>query len=243
MFFSHSSYDGNPRRGDALTFVCHVMVLDGCCPGEFVCDEAVDCRLTLKLSFSTQVITSTEMSGSVPVSTHTITSLKVIGNGVTAADRIARATANNSTSSSDTAGPTSDTGPAETGRNDNNLDIPSSTNGPGLTTGHIIGMAIGIVCFLALSVIAFYLFLRHRRRQRGAGGLEDTADGSAAYATAELEGKDTHLDTQLSKPQIKPDMDASELPVFDVPHELDGPGPVRQVYELESEPTTQLRGN
>ena len=153
--------------------MCVAIELDGCCPGGYVCDEVVDCRLTLKLSIATKLSTITEMSGSVPVGTHVLTSESVIGDGVTAVGRIGTVSSASNTT--------------------------TESAGQGLTAGQISGIVVGIVGFLALSGLTGYFVLRRRRRQRGAGS---PTEGSADYAKAELEAKPIQLSELQSKTDV-----------------------------------------
>ncbi|KAM7207834.1 hypothetical protein V8F20_001876 [Naviculisporaceae sp. PSN 640] len=43
-------------------FACPTALGDGCCPGGYICDATIGCRLTLKLSVATTVISSTFFS-------------------------------------------------------------------------------------------------------------------------------------------------------------------------------------
>lgn len=170
----------------------HAIETAGCCPGGYICDKAVDCRLTLKLSIGTELFTTTAKFGDFPSSVYTFTSTSVIGDGVTAVGRI---------------GTTS-------------RAISTASVGKGLTAGQISGIVIGIVGFLALSGLAGYLFLRRRRRKLGAGSPTDGSMTHAKPELEAKEIRLSELQSKTDASELPVIITPQELGGVDEIHEV-----------------------
>ncbi|KAK4207189.1 hypothetical protein QBC37DRAFT_101922 [Rhypophila decipiens] len=190
-----SGYDG--------FFACPQSLGDGCCPGGYVCDSVVECRLTLKLSVASTVITVTDVdAGGVPLTTQQYTLSSVIGDGVTAVGRVGLST------------PTT------------NSESSSSSAQRNLSTGQIVGIAWGIVGFLAITGLAGFFILRRRRRLKQKDGKGDgIGTENEAHRKPELEAKG------IAWVELQSKTDAAELPVPEVRHELQV---AHEVHELDS---------
>lgn len=120
---------------------------------------------------------------------------------------------------------------------------PDHNGGSGLTTGEMVGIAVGAVAFFSTLVFAFFCYRRHRRQQRRRSG-DDLDDGKDSASTLTPDSPQSPVSRMFSRivgrrrsrrngvamtaggvnPSEAPDHEIYELPAPAAPAELDAGG-------------------
>lgn len=208
-----------------------------------------NCRLTLKLDVTTDVVNTTQMSGSTPISTYLVTTTSLVGDGITAIARIQLPTPTQSSKQEKFRGRPSETNSTsevpvietskalDLGKDHEPTDsleaqsTPETENNGSssqitLTTAQITGVVAGSVAFLLVSSLGLFSVLRYRKRRLS----RKNGDDSGVHEKTELDGNDSCSPSELASK-----LDVTELPADIQAHELSAS---RDIFELYSEPVS-----